>query len=170
MNPLLAVAGTKALDKIDFNKLFAAIGGLLLVIVIVITIKKYQKKYKSESQQSSYLDSVSRDIDVSNLRYGKSWYDGKAVTLANALDASFGNNGGLLGCDQKTVYEVIKELKTIDDVKMLEEAFGTRELNASWLKKKKPMLLREAIQNLMTTSEHKKVNKILQENGIDYTL
>ena len=160
----------KALEKIDFNKVLAAIGGLLLVIVIVITIKKYQKKYKSESQQSSYLDSVSRDIDVSNLRYGKSWYDGKAVTLANALDASFGNNGGLLGCDQKTVYEVIKELKTIDDVKMLEEAFGTRELNASWLKKKKPMLLREAIQNLMTTSEHKKVNKILQENGIDYSL
>ena len=170
MNPLVAVAGTKALEKIDFNKVLAAIGGLLLVIVIVITIKKYQKKYKSESQQSSYLDSVSRDIDVSNLRYGKSWYDGKAVTLANALDASFGNNGGIFGCDQKTVYEVIKELKTIDDVKMLEEAFGTRELNASWLKKKKPMLLREAIQNLMTTSEHKKVNKILQENGIDYTL
>ena len=170
MNPLVAVAGTKALEKIDFNKVLAAIGGLLLVIVIVITIKKYQKKYKSESQQSSYLDSVSRDIDVSNLRYGKSWYDGKAVTLANALDASFGNNGGLLGCDQKTVYEIMKEMKTKDDVVQLEKSFGTRELNASWLKKKKPMLLREAIQNLMTTSEHKKVNKILQENGIDYTL
>ena len=170
MNPLLAVAGTKALDKIDFNKLFAAIGGLLLVIVIVITIKKYQKKYKSESQQSSYLDSVSREIVTSNLSYGMSWYDGKAVTLANALDASFGNNGGLLGCDQKTVYEIMKELKTKDDVVQLEKSFGTRELNASWLKKKKPMLLREAIQNLMTTSEHKKVNKILQENGIDYSL
>lgn len=170
MNPLVAVAGTKALEKIDFNKIFAAMGGLLLVIVIVITIKKYQKKYKSEGQQSSYLDSVSREIDTYNLSYGQTWYDGKAVTLANALDASFGNNGGWLGCDQKTVYEIMKELKTKDDVVQLEKSFGTRELNASWLKKKKPMLLREAIQNLMTTSEHKKVNNILKENGIDYSL
>ena len=170
MNPLLAFAGTKALDKIDFNKVFAAIGGLLLVIVIVVVIKKYQKKYKSESQQNAYLDSVSSDIMTSNLSYGNSWYDAKAVTLANALDASFGNNGGLLGCDQQTVYEVMKEMKTRDDVIKLEESFGTRELNASWLKKKKPMLLREAVQNLMTTKEHKKVNEILKENGIDYSL
>ena len=170
MNPLLAATGMKALEKIDFNKVLTAIGGLLLLIVIVITIKKYQKKYKSESQQNSYLDSVSREIVTSNLSYGMSWYDGKAVTLANALDASFGNNGGWLGCDQKTVYEVMKEMKTRDDVIKLEEAFGTRELNASFLKKKKPMLLREAIQNLMTTSEHKKVNKILKDNGIDYSL
>ena len=53
MNPLLAATGMKALDKIDFNKVLAAIGGSLPVIVIVITIKKYQKKYKSESQQNS---------------------------------------------------------------------------------------------------------------------
>ena len=92
------------------------------------------------------------------------------MTLANALDASFGNNGGWMGCDQKTVYEVMKQLKTKDDVVQLEKSFGTRELNASWLKKKKPMLLREAIQNLMTTKEHKKVNEILKENGIDYSL
>lgn len=167
MNTLI---GMKVLEKIDFNKVIAAIGGLLLVIVIVVVIKKYQKKYKSESQQNTYLDSVSREIMTSNLSYGNSWYDGKAVTLANALDASFGNNGGWLGCDQNTVYEVMKEMKTRDDVIKLEEAFGTRELNASWLKKKKPMLLREAVQNLMTAREHKTVNKILKENGIDYSL
>lgn len=165
-----ALIGMKVLEKIDFNKIITAIGGLLLIIVIVITIKKYQKKYKTEGQQNAYLDSVSNDIMTSNLSYGNSWYDAKAVTLANALDASFGNNGGWLGCDQQTVYEVMKEMKTRDDVIKLEEAFGTRELNASWLKKKKPMLLREAVQNLMTTSEHKKVNKILKENGIDYSL
>ena len=43
MNTLI---GMKVLEKIDFNKIIAAIGGLLLVIVIVIVIKKYQKKYK----------------------------------------------------------------------------------------------------------------------------
>lgn len=170
MNPLLAVAGTKALDKIDFNKVFAAIGGLLLIILLVIVIKKYRKKHKSESQQNAYLDSVGKDVNSGNLRYSISWYEGKAVTLAKALDASLGSNGGFLGCDQKTVYEVMRELKTKDDVIQLEKSFGTRELNASWLKKKKPMLLREAIQNLMTTSEHKKVNEILKENGIDYSL
>lgn len=170
MNPLLAIAGTKALDKIDFNKILAAIGGLLLIIIVVIVIKKYQKKYKSESQQEYYLDGVGREINTLNLSKNLTWYDGKAVTLANALDASFGNNGGWLGCDQQTVYEVVGELQTKDDVIQLEKSFGTRELNASWLKKKKPMLLREAIQNLMTTSEHKKVNKILKENGIDYSL
>ena len=165
-----ALIGMKVLEKIDFNKIITAIGGLLLIIVIVVVIKKYQKKYKTEGQQNAYLDSVSNDIMTSNLSYGNSWYDAKAVTLANALDASFGNNGGWLGCDQQTVYEVMKEMKTRDDVIKLEEAFGTRELNASWLKKKKPMLLREAIQNLMTTSEHKKVNSILKDNKIDYSL
>lgn len=170
MNPLVAVAGAKALDKINFNRIFAAIGGLILIIAVVVVIKKYQKKYKSESLQNTYLDSVSREIETSNLSYGKAWYDGKAVTLARALDASFGNNGGWLGCDQKTVYEIMKEMKTNDDVKQLEDSFGTRELNSSWLKKKKPMLLKEAIQDLMLTSEHEKVNKILKDNGIDYTL
>lgn len=170
MNPIIATAGIKAFEKIDFNKLFAVIGGILLIIIAVIVIKKYRKKYKTESQQNAYINSVIGDIMPSNLSYSSSWYDAKAVTLANALDASFGNNGGFLGCDQKTVYEVMKEMKTKDDVKKLEMAFGTRELNASWLKKKKPMLLREAIQNLMTTKEHKKVNEILAENGIDYSL
>lgn len=170
MNPLVATAGIKALEKIDFNKIFKAIGGIVLIIVVIIVIKRCRNKYKSESQQNSYLDNVSRDLEPSNLSYGKSWYEGKAVTLASALDASFGNNGGWLGCDQKTVYEIMKEMKTKDDVVHLETSFGTRDLNASWLKKKKPMLLREAIQNLMTTSEHKKVNKILKDNGIDYSL
>jgi positive regulator of sigma E activity len=170
MNPLLAVAGAKALDKIDFNKVFAAIGGLLLIILLVIVIKKYRKKHKSESQQDAYLDSIGKDINSGNLSYSISWYEGKAVTLAKALDASFGSNGGLMGCDQQSVYEVMKELKTKDDVKQMEVSFGTRELNASWLKKKKPMLLKEAIQDLMTSKEHKKVNEILEDNGIDYSL
>jgi hypothetical protein len=170
MNPLLAGAGMKALEKIDFNKIFTFIGGMILLIVIAIAIKKYKNKHKTESQQDSYLDSVGREMNSSNLTYNSSWYDGKAVTLAKALDASFGNNGGLLGCDQDTVYDIMREMKTKDDVIQLETAFGTRELNASWLKKKKPMLLKEAIQDLMTTKEHRKVNEILKENGIDYSL
>ena len=109
-------------------------------------------------------------MNSSKLTHNSSWYDGNAVTLAKALDASFGNNGGLLGCDQDTVYDIMREMKTKDDVIQLETAFGTRELNASWLKKKKPMLLKEAIQDLMTTKEHRKVNEILKENGIDYSL
>ena len=170
MNPLVATAGIKAVEKIDFNKIFTAIGGLILVVVIIIAIKKYRQKHKTESQQKSYIDSIGKELNSSNLSYSKSWYDGKAVTLAKALDASFGNNGGLLGCDQDTVYDIMKEMKTKDDVIQLETAFGTRELNASWLKKKKAMTLREAIQDLMTTKEHRKVNEILKENGIDYSL
>lgn len=170
MNPLVVGASVKALNKIDFNKIITAVGGLLLIIAVVVIIKRYQNKYKSESQQNTYLDSISREADASDLSYSQSWYEGKAVTLANALDASFGNNGGWMGCDQKTVYEIMKEMKTRGDVVQLEKSFGTRELNASWLKRKKPMLLREAVQNLMTTKEHKNVNKILKDNGIDYSL
>ena len=178
MDPILAGEVLKNVDVADIAKtgikyqsrIYMFMGCILLIIIAVILIKKNRKKNKTESQQDAYIKSVSGDITLSNLSYSSAWYEAKAVTLANALDASFGNNGGILGCDQNTVYDVMKEMKTKDDVKKLEMAFGSRELNASWLRKKKPMLLREAIQNLMTTKEHKKVNEILAENGIDYSL
>ena len=177
MNPL--VAATLA-DKIDFNELIKlffkrnkqmiiAATVLIVLAVLVIMIKKKIKSSSTAAKQNNYLDRLDGDIQANKLSYSLSWYEGKAVTLARALDASFGNNGGILGCDQETVYEIMSEMKTVDDIVQLEKSFGTRELNASWLKKKKPMLLREAIQDLMITSERKKVNNILKDNGIDYS-
>ena len=170
MNPLLAGAGAKALNEIDFNKVLSVIGSVILIIVVVVIIRKNTKKSKTEAQQDSYLDSVARDIIASNLSYEKSWYDGMAITLAEALDASFGQNGGWLGCDQDRIYSIMEEMQNNDDVKLLEASFGTRELNASWLSKKKAMTLKQAVQKLMTNKEHDKVNEILKEKGITYLL
>jgi len=166
MNPLVF----KAVEKINWNKVMAAAAGLIVIIAVAIIIKKHRKKSKTEAANEAYLKTLTGNINISNLSYDyPSWYESKAISLASALDASFGNNGGLFGCDQKSVYEIMKQLKTSDDAEQLELSFGTRELNASWLKKKKAMTLPQAIQELMTTKEHKKVNEILKEKGIEYS-
>lgn len=162
MNPLSIISS----NKMDFNKILTVAGGVLLLIVVVMIIKRNIKKNKKIEGDESYLKTVAGSIDHSNLSYEKSWYESKAIGLASDLDASFGNNGGLLGCNQKGVYDTMELMKTQDDLKELERAFGTRELNASWLKKKKPMTLVEAVKTLMTTNEIKKVNKILVKKNI----
>lgn len=166
MNPLVF----KAVEKINWNKVMTVAAGLIVLIAVAIIIKKHRKKSKTEAANEAYLKILTGNINISNLSYDyPSWYESKAISLASALDASFGNNGGLLGCDQKSVYEIMEQLKTSDDAEQLELSFGTRELNASWLKKKKAMTLPQAIQELMTTKEHKKVNEILKEKGIEYS-
>lgn len=160
----------KTAEKINWNRVMTVAAGLIVLVAVVIIIRKHKKKSATEAANDSYLKILTGNINISNLSYDyPSWYESKAISLASALDASFGNNGGLAGCDQKSVYEIIEQLRTKDDAKQLELSFGTRELNASWLKKKKPMTLPQAIQELMTSKEHKKVNEILKENGIDYS-
>ena len=156
--------------KIDINKLIAPAIGLAVLVVVVLIIKKNKKKSKTEAANEAYIKMVTGNINVSNLsKPYPAWYESKAISLAAALDASFGNNGGLAGCDQDSVYVIMEQLENKDDAMQLESSFGERELNASWLKRKKPMTLPQAIQNLMTTKEHKKVNKILADHGIDYS-
>lgn len=170
MSTIVASAGIKAAEKINWNRMLAVTGVIVLVIALAVIVKKYIKKSKNEAAADAYLQGLKGDISSSELSYSyPSWYEAQSISLAAALDASFGNNGGLFGCDQKAVYAIVEQLKTKADAMQLEESFGTRELNASWIKKKKPMTLREAMQNLMTTKEHKKVNEILKENGIDYS-
>lgn len=163
MNPLLTTA---VLNKIDFNKILAIAGSVLLIVVIVVVLKRNIKKNKKEIDDEAYLNQVAISIDRSNLSYDAAWYESKAIGLAADLDASFGINGGLFGCNQKGVYDTMELLNTQDDLKELERAFGTRELNASWLKKKKAMTLVEAVKNLMTAGEIRKVNKILDKKKI----
>ncbi|MBR4155557.1 MAG: hypothetical protein IKU01_02480 [Bacteroidales bacterium] len=166
MNPLILASGMKALEKINFNKVFAAVGSVLVVLMIVVVVKRYRKKNQKEVDDTIYLKTVSSTVNKSQLTYDLSWYDTKAIILAADLDASFGNNGGWLGCNQQGVYDTMKMMKTKSDVGQLITAFGTKELNASWLKKKTPMTLPFAITMLMTNGERRKVDSILKENGI----
>lgn len=169
MNPVLIGASTEALKKININKIVATLGILLMVLISVVVIKRYKKKNSKEVSDKAFLAQVESSLSISNLSHDITWYEAQAISLATALDAPLGGNGGWLGCDQQSVYDIIKQLKTKDDVLQMELSFGTRELNASWIKKKKSMTLREAISQLMTTGEKKKVNKILADNGIDYS-
>lgn len=169
MNPILIGAGAKALEKIDFNKLMAAVGGLIVLVAVIVIVKKYKKKTQKEASDDAYLNTLQAGVDSNGLTKDIAWYEAQAISLATALDASFGSNGGWFGCDQRAVYDIMEQLKTIADVVQMEIAFGTRELNASWLKKKTAMTLREAISKLMTVGERRKVNDILADNGIDYS-
>ena len=156
--------------KIDINKLIMPAIGLVVLVVVVLIIKKSKKKSKEEAVNEAYIKMVSGNVNVNNLsKPYPAWYESKAISLAAALDASFGNNGGLAGCDQKSVYAIMEQLENKDDAMQLEISFGTRELNSSFLKRKKEMTLPQAVQELMGTREHKKVNDILKEKGIDYS-
>lgn len=166
MNPVIAAAGAEAVSKININKVLAIVGVALLVVIMVLVIRKSIKKNKKEADDEAYLDKISTSVNQNNLSYDPMWYESKAVGLAADLDASFGNNGGWLGCNQQGVYDTMELLKTQDDLTMLEKCFGTRELNASWLKKKKPYVLVEAVKTFMTKGEIRKINKILADNGI----
>ena len=166
MNPALATAGAEALSKININKVLAVIGGALFVIVMFVVIKKITKKSKKEADQEAYLDKISSSIDNSNLTYPSTWYESKATGLATDLDAPFLSNGGWSGCNQDGVYDTMRLLETQDDLTKLEAAFGTRELNNTWLQKKRSYTLVEAVKSLMTKKEIKKVNQILSDKGI----
>ena len=175
MNPLLITAGVKAVEKINFKKTALYVGVALAVIALFFYIRKKVKEYKAEKKDEDYIKTVEGDIVSSGLSYSESEY----LAMADSLEQHFGDTGlsaGFLGVNQKGVYEVMRRMKSNSDINKLQVVFGVRKFKdlsllspmLASLAKEKDYTLVEAVTQLLTSGERKKVNEILAENGLTY--
>lgn len=169
---------TKTLElisKIDIKKTAMYVGGALLLIILFLVVRKMIKKSKAEKRDEDYLNLVNESIVVSDLTYNEVEYQ----TMANSLEQHFndtGLSGGWFGVNQKGVYEVMKQMKSNADVQKLIDVYGKRPAKDisiagpmfAGLVKEKDYMLPEAMSQLLTNGERKKVNEILTENGVTF--
>lgn len=163
------------MKKVDVKKAAFYIGVFLLLVILALAVRRMIRKVKAESKDDDYLDLVSENIVTANLSYSEVDY----ATMADALEQHFsdtGVSGGMFGVNQKGIYEIMGRMKTNDDVHKLIEVFGTRDFKDvsmtgamfSFLVKERTCTLPEAITYMLTNGERRKVNDILEKNGLTY--
>lgn len=150
----------KSIDK----KTYLYIGIAIVVIVaVILIIRKVTKKSDSEKG----LDEIGKNVEKTNLSYETSQY----ATFADSLESNLSDKGitaGLMGVNQKGVYEVFRKMQNEDDVKQLIVAFGTRQFRKAYTFGVYDCTLSQALSLLMTTGEIKEINEILKDNNINY--
>lgn len=173
MNPMLVA---KVIEKVDVKKTAMYIGGALLLVILFLYVRKKIREAKEDRRDDEYLQLVQNSVTATDLNYS----DAEYLAMADALEQYFGDTGlsaGLLGVNQKGVYSVMEKMKSNSDLSRLEVVFAKRNLKDlsiaspmfSALVKAKPYTLNEAMTQLLTTGELKKVNKILAKNGLTKT-
>lgn len=160
MNELLKLA-----NKVDIKKTAITIGVILLLVIIYLVIRKMIRKAKAEKQDEKLINVINDSVVTSNLTYTEAEY----AIMAESLRTYFTDqNSGLLGIDQKGIYDVMGRMKTNDDVAIMIEKFGTIEYRKNFTFGKEYYNLVEAMSKLLTAGERRKVNNILQENGVTF--
>lgn len=132
------------------------------VTAAVIIVRRTRRKDASKEA----LQQIEASVQQENLTYDVAQY----IVLADTLEAHLSDNGlsgGLLGVNQKGVYEVFRKLKTDDDLKRLYTAFGIRKFRKQFTIGSRELDMAHAVALLMTTGEVEKINSILSENGIN---
>ena len=167
---------TKVLDilkNVNVKKTAIYVGGALLLVIMALYVRKKIREAKAEKKTENYLKLVQQGVTVSDLSYSEADY----LSMADALYQHFSDTGlsaGFLGVNQKGVYGIMEMMHSDSDISQLEVAFGERKLKDlslwgpafSFLAKAKPYTLNEAMVQLLTNGERKKVNEILEKNGL----
>lgn len=146
------------------GKTYMTIGLTVIVIVAAVLIIRRVRR-KSESEKG--IEEVGKTIQTENLTYELPQYS----TFADDIESNLSDKGitaGLLGVNQKGVYEVFGKMKTNDDVKQVIVAFGTRKFRKAYTFGRHDCTLSQALSLLMTTGEIRNINEILKENNITY--
>lgn len=170
MNPLMM---TQLAKNVNVKKIMMYAGGALALVIMALYVRKKIREAKEEKRTENYLNLVQQGVTVTDLNYGEVDY----LSMAESLYQHFSDTGlsaGILGVNQKGVYSVMEMMKSDSDLSQLEVAFGERYLKdlslwspaMSFLAKEKPYTLHEAMVQLLTNGERKKVNKILEKNGL----
>lgn len=160
MNELLKLA-----NKVDIKKTAITIGAILLLVIIYLVIRKMIRKAKAEKQDEKLINVINDSVVTSNLTYTEAEY----AIMAESLRTYFTDqNSGLLGIDQKGIYDVMGRMKTNDDVAIMIEKFGTIEYRKNFTFGKETYNLVEAMSKLLTAGERRQVNNILKENGVTF--
>lgn len=173
---------TKAIEfisKIDIRKTAMYVGGVLLLIVLFLVarrmIRKAKAERRAEERDEDYLNLVEKNVVVSDLTYADVEYH----TMANSLEQYFndtGLSGGWYGVNQKGIYDIMEKMKSNADIQRLIEVYGKRPAKDisfagplfAGMVKEKDYTLPEAMAILLTNGERRKVNKILEENGLTF--
>lgn len=163
------------LNKVDVKKTAMYVGGALLLIALFLVVRKMIRKAKNDRRDDDYLDLVNKGVDTAALSYTEVEYQ----TMATSLECHFadtGLSGGWHGVNRQGVYDVMKQMRTNADVQKLIDVYGKRPAKDismagplfSGLVKEKEYMLPEAMAQLLTNGERKKVNAILEENGVTF--
>lgn len=160
MNELLKLA-----NKVDIKKTAITIGVILLLVIIYLVIRKMIRKAKAEKQDEKLINVINDSVVTSNLTYTEAEY---AIMAASLRTYFTDQNSGLLGIDQKGIYDVMGRMKTNDDVAIMIEKFGTIEYRKNFTFGKETYNLVEAMSKLLTAGERRQVNNILKENGVTF--
>ena len=160
MKDIIKLAG-----KVNVTKTAYTIGGILLIVIMVIYVRKKISEAKTEKKNAEYLKDIDSTINVFNLTYTAVEYQTMADSLYSYLSDT---RAGYAGVDEDGVYDVMGRLRTNDDVNKIITVFGSREIRKRWTTKSSTYTLPGAISALMSQKERDKVNKCLEKNGITF--
>ena len=123
---------------------------LIIMLVMVVSILVYFgiKRLKKDNEEKSYQKEIDQQIKPANLTYTELEYKSMADMLYTAMKG--------MGTDEDMIYSVFAKLKTEDDYLKLRSVFGIRDNEK----------LEQWIAGEMNVKERKKLNDILEVNGI----
>jgi hypothetical protein len=140
------------MKQIFDDKALKSAGKWLLIIILVIVVSMLLyfgvKRLKKDNKEKSYQKEIDQQIKPANLTFTELEYKSMADMLYTAMKG--------WGTDEDMIYSVFAKLKTEDDYLKLRSAFGIRENEK----------LEQWIIGEMNASERKKLNDILEVNGI----
>ncbi|MEE1288473.1 MAG: hypothetical protein UHK44_07735 [Bacteroidaceae bacterium] len=155
----------KLANKVDLTKTAFAVGGLLLLVIMFLWVKKKIGEAKEKSKNDEYLKKINASIDGSSLRFS----DVEYMTMSDSLYSYLSDTrAGYAGVDEDGVYSIMERLRTDDDVMKLIKTFGSREIRKRWQTKSHVYTLPGAVAALMSQSERDEINERFENNGISF--
>lgn len=142
MYPMLLAAAS----KIDVGKFIKTIVIIIAIILGIWFLRKFLKRRKNEAA----IKDLAKDIDKNQISYPQSYYGIWAGEIYQALDK--------WNDDEDAVYNVIRKLKTKDDVLQLITAFGVKD----------DMTLSQWIIDQLNSEERAVMNRLLTDKNINY--
>ena len=162
MNPSTVM---KIASKVDVAKIAYTAGGVMLLIIMFLYIKKKLQESREEDKNNEYLRQIDASINDSDLRFSDVDY----MTMSDSLYSYLSDTrAGYAGVDEDGVYSVMERLRTDADIEKLIAVFGQKEIRRRWQTKSHIYTLPGAISALMSQKERNKINDILENNGIKF--
>lgn len=167
MNPVLVQEGVSVVKNIPWKK--------VIIGLVIFTATYYLYKYIKNVIKDGNLREQARErkiayeeyLDTKHLSHETGWYSSNADIIEEALNTSFWNGGGWYGCDQHAIYDVFKQLNSVDDYYALYEAFGTRSCNGSYFGSGVTGDLLQCFRESLQSSEIQELRNICIQKGFN---
>jgi len=166
------------MKNLDINRLSWQHLVLLLLVLIVLyytynTIRGAIKKFKNDKEEKKRLQEIEELAQKPGNRPSHPILSYTA--WADILETAMQDESWNTGTDEEAIFSVYRKMQTIGDIIELEKAFGTRAKTpvtfggsfAKWFASE--MNLPQWLTDELTKDEIKKLNAILQKNGVNYS-